>query len=68
MKLAILIECIVPSANMCVVVCQQTGRKFAAEALAATFILQYLLMLVTLLVYVTVALRLVGIGNEEFEL
>ena len=48
---------------MCVVVCQQTGQKFAAESLAATFILQYLLMLVTLVFYVTVAIRVIGIDD-----
>ena len=57
---ALLIECASPSANMCIVVCQQTGKARAAEALSAAYIIMYLLMLVTLVFYVTAAIKIVG--------
>lgn len=65
MKLALLIECASPSANMCVVVCQQLGNVRASEALSTAYVAMYLAMLATLVGYVTIAINMIGYADAD---
>lgn len=60
MKLVLLIECCVPSANMVIVACQQAGLQRAAEDLSAAYVVMYGFMFVGLLFYVMAAIAIIG--------
>jgi hypothetical protein len=57
--LSTVLEC-VPVCAVQVVSCQQVGLRRAAEDLSAAYVIMYLGMLVTLLIYVACAIRIVG--------
>jgi|EP00945_MAST-04E_sp_MAST-4E-sp1_P007045 predicted permease len=60
LKLVLLIEAsALPSANLNLVICQQAGNKEAAETLSLAYILMYIGMLITLVVYLSLALYIV---------
>ena len=58
MKLVLLIECIPPSANLNLVVSQMAGNVKAAEFLALAYVFMYVLMLFTMMVYLSAAIYL----------
>ena len=58
-KLILLIECIPPSANLNLVVSQMAGNIKAAEFLALAYVFMYLLMLITMMFYLSIAIFLV---------
>jgi predicted permease len=60
-KMVLLIECMVPSANMVIVTCQQSGRQRAAEDITSALALEYVLMLPLLLVWITLAINIIGL-------
>jgi len=58
MQLVLFIECCVPSANMVIVTCQQSGQRRAAEDLSKAYIMMFLLSFATMVGFVGVAMDL----------
>eukprot|EP00038_Savillea_parva_P023521 m.41312 g.41312 ORF g.41312 m.41312 type:complete len:490 (-) comp6117_c0_seq1:168-1637(-) len=63
LRLLLVLEAVVPSADFVIVLCIQGGRTVAAEALAATFLFEYMLGIVT--ITIGVAYAMVWIGDND---
>jgi len=46
---------------MVIVTCQQAGRQRAAEDLSAAYVLQYVLLVPTLLVFIPISMHIAGV-------
>ena len=59
LKLILFLECVTPSANLVLVVCQQAGNFEAAETLSLGYIMMYVVMLLTMVGYLTLAINII---------
>ena len=65
MKLAVLLECCVPSANMVIVTLQTAGKKVAAEELSVAYIIMYVASLLTMTPFLIGALKFSGVEGGD---
>eukprot|EP00052_Salpingoeca_macrocollata_P017672 m.144329 g.144329 ORF g.144329 m.144329 type:complete len:554 (-) comp20462_c0_seq1:147-1808(-) len=57
MRLVLALECITPTANMIIIVCQREGRSGQAEVLARGLVYMYFVCIVTMVVFISIALN-----------